>query len=437
MPEHDITAETILAALADSVQRHRRYNSGIGVGSLNGESQAYSTTVTMGPAEYTSVALVMAAHFQRLPLERVSAYSDAEPPTWGIFDDGSRRLSYPLGISGLFAAGEITEFEMVVQMCTPKFADWREDNFLLGIHVAPEHAEAAQGWVSGLREEAERDFDIFRGRVVEFITSGSTVYPRVIATPKASLDDVVVDATVRDELDKNVLRHIGQRDLLAKIGIGANRGVLLWGPPGTGKTSLVRGIVAAVAGEVTVFVPNSQAIGSALDAVYQEAVRLAPSVVILEDVDVVAADRFSRDAGLAGFLSALDGVVTDPEKMVVTIATTNNPAGIDEAAKRPGRIDRFIEVPLPDEEGRRAILEAYLARLGDGGVRLEIEDRAVANLAAHSAGASGALLREVVRRSLLEAGGTDEVTITTAHLLDAAKEIGYRVVAAYEGGTYL
>jgi SpoVK/Ycf46/Vps4 family AAA+-type ATPase len=317
-------------------------------------------------------------------------------------------------------------------------ADDTESGFAEGctlkIVIPPESAGKAREWIKNLREVAARDYDPIRGKIVEIAAVGGDVRPRIIETPRGSLSDVVVEDRVLAELGRNILDHISSIDALKKAGLGSNRGVLLWGPPGTGKTSLVRGLINQLEGKATILIPNSHAIADALNLVYDDAVRLAPSVVVLEDIDVVAGKRSRQNSNLAGFLASLDGVISDPGSMVVTIATTNDPAGIDDAAKRPGRIDKFLEVPLPDQSLREKILRQYLNKLQEGDLTVEVGNGAVNALARNSEGASGAMLREVVRRALLIAHCSNGNKLDDACLAAGAEEIGYSSV---QTGQYL
>jgi AAA+ superfamily predicted ATPase len=187
--------------------------------------------------------------------------------------------------------------------------------------------------------------------------------------------------------------------------------MLLFGPPGTGKSALCRVLAAELAGDVTVVFCDARAIGAHMGAVYQELTRLAPALVVLEDLDLVVGNRRSgrEGGGLHDFLTALDGVMSSHDG-IVTIATTNDVKALDDAAVRAARFDRIIEIPLPDAGLRASILRRYLGELCDA-----IDVNAVA---AATDGASGAGLRELVRRAVL----VDGEGFTTATLLRLARE---------------
>jgi SpoVK/Ycf46/Vps4 family AAA+-type ATPase len=155
-----------------------------------------------------------------------------------------------------------------------------------------------------------------------------------------------------------------------------------------------------------------------IHALYRELVHLAPALVVMEDIDLVVGHRQGGSGGaLLNFLLALDGAVSEHEG-VVTIATTNDVRGIDEAAKRSARFDRVVTVPPPDRAGRAGILERYLRTLD---VTVD-----VAAVAAKTDGLTGADLRELVSLALLHVaederrGGPGR--LTTEMLLRLARE---------------
>jgi SpoVK/Ycf46/Vps4 family AAA+-type ATPase len=136
----------------------------------------------------------------------------------------------------------------------------------------------------------------------------------------AARSDVVVPETVWAEVDVNTAALFRRRDLLIELGLGTNRGLLLYGRPGTGKSALCRVLASELCGEVTVVLCTALAIAHRLEEVYEEVARLAPALVILEDIDlVIAKRRHGDDLTLHGFLTALDGAMSSYQD-VVTLA---------------------------------------------------------------------------------------------------------------------
>src|SRR5690606_28321392 len=150
-----------------------------------------------------------------------------------------------------------------------------------------------------------------------------------------------------------------------------------------------RVLAAELAGEITVVFCTATVMAEHMNDVYEGLAGLAPALVVLEDLDLVIGSRGgSGSAALHRFLTALDGAFSR-HRDVVTVATTNDPNGLDPAARRAARFDRFVEVPLPATRQRTAILARYLGRLAE---RVDLPA-----VAAVTDGASGADLREVVK----------------------------------------
>ncbi|MCC6927318.1 CDC48 family AAA ATPase [Novosphingobium sp.] len=154
-------------------------------------------------------------------------------------------------------------------------------------------------------------------------------------------------------------------ELFTRLGVDPPKGVLLHGPPGTGKTRLARAV--ANESEASFFAINGPEImGSAygeserrLREVFEEAAKAAPSIVFIDEIDSIAPKRSGTPGEaekrlVAQLLTLMDGLSTGAN--IVVIAATNRPDALDEALRRPGRFDREIVVGVPDESGRREIL---------------------------------------------------------------------------------
>ncbi|WP_213979607.1 CDC48 family AAA ATPase [Sphingomonas sp. dw_22] len=178
-------------------------------------------------------------------------------------------------------------------------------------------------------------------------------------------DDIGGMAATIDQLREMVELPLRYPELFQRLGVDPPKGVLLHGPPGTGKTRLARAV--ANESDATFHLINGPEImGSAygesesrLRQVFEEAARTAPSIVFIDEIDSIAPKRgqVSGEAEkrlVAQLLTLMDGL--EARANIVVIAATNRPEAIDEALRRPGRFDREIVVGVPDDRGRREIL---------------------------------------------------------------------------------
>lgn len=178
-------------------------------------------------------------------------------------------------------------------------------------------------------------------------------------------DDIGGMMATIDQLREMVELPLRYPELFQRLGVDPPKGVLLHGPPGTGKTRLARAV--ANESDAEFFLINGPEImGSAygesekrLREVFEEATRSAPSIVFIDEIDSIAPkrDRVQGEAEkrlVAQLLTLMDGL--EARANLVVIAATNRPEAIDEALRRPGRFDREIIVGVPDERGRREIL---------------------------------------------------------------------------------
>ena len=235
---------------------------------------------------------------------------------------------------------------------------------------------------------------------------------RIVPTPTETRDSLVLEDAVWAAITRNVDRMFERMEMLQQARLGGNRGLLLAGPPGTGKTALCRVLAAEYEGRATVVIVSA-AVGSyMLGDLYERLDRLAPALVLVEDLDLIVGDREEGGgAGLIQFLTVLDGLMTR-HSGVVTIATTNEPKAIDAAATRAARFDQVVFLALPSAEARESILELYLSRID--------HEADLTELSKMSEGLSGAELREVVRSGVLDA---ETHVVEHADLLGAVKQM--------------
>ncbi|WP_229813335.1 AAA family ATPase [Lentzea flava] len=255
---------------------------------------------------------------------------------------------------------------------------------------------------TAVREAVERhmrEHDVFRGQVMAFGISEHRGNQLLTFLPRPALrpSDVVLPDGVLDSIERHVVRTASQSDRLRAHGQHLKRGLLLYGPPGTGKTHTVRYLMGRLESS-TVLVLSGVAMLRYLRAATSLARRLAPSVIVVEDVDLIAQDRsHTRDGNpvLFELLNEMDGIGSEAD---VTFVLTTNRVDVMEKAlsERPGRIDLAMQVPLPDADGRERLLRLYAA-----GTELDLPDASA--IVAASEGVTASFVKELVRRATLRA----------------------------------
>jgi len=210
-------------------------------------------------------------------------------------------------------------------------------------------------------------FHPYLGRVVQWEggTSHIISYPSV-----ANWSDIVPKNELLKEFER-CLDLIKNKDKYVEAGIAARRGVILSGPPGSGKTVHIKGFITeAIKLRVPIFLLDGLANDSIISHIYQMATIFPSAIVVLEDIDTIAMNRNGfmatnnsyGQSTLNALLHHLDGI---NQKDCITIATTNIPDAVDSAlAARPGRFDRHFKFGYPSREEREEILALYTKKLG-------------------------------------------------------------------------
>lgn len=344
----------------------------------------HTQAVSVGAA----VADLVAAHGAEL-----GPVADGEAPTWARIDLDGEHVSVPTSAAAHFPAGTAAGADVVVQLVQH---DYEPEPASLRVVARPADHAAAREVCDAVLATARTEKAFFRGRVLHASSRlPLQLEPTRLAT--AGRDDLVLPAEVWAEVDANVAAMTTRAPVMRDLGLGTNRGILLAGPPGVGKSALSRVVARELAGAFTVVIVDAAAASTVLRQVYRETADLGPAVVVLEDVDLYLGDRKAgaRGTALADFLAVLDG--TEAYTDVLTIASTNDPAALDAAATRSARFDAVIHLRAPEPAACARILDRYLGALAG-----DVDTTAVA--AALPEGVTGADLREVVRRAVLEHG---------------------------------
>ena len=260
--------------------------------------------------------------------------------------------------------------------------------------------------------------------------SNAKIY--VQSTKGIRFDDVAGEDEAKESLAE-IVDYLHNPQKYTDVGASMPKGVLLVGPPGTGKTMLAK----AVAGEANVpffsisgseFVEMFVGMGaSKVRDLFKQAKEKAPCIVFIDEIDAIGKKRDNqlssndeREQTLNQLLTEMDGF--DDNNGVIILAATNRPESLDPALTRPGRFDRRVPVELPDLVGREAILKVHAKKIKTSD---DVDFHTIARMAS---GASGAELANMINEAALRAVRNNRTVVTEADLEESIET----VIAGYQ-----
>jgi hypothetical protein len=268
----------------------------------------------------------------------------------------------------------------------------------LEVEIAGLPVAAAQGVLAEL-DRLRSQLNVYRGHLLDVaLTPFGGVILTFATPPGLRRDDVVLPEAVLNRVERHALGVAAHRAALLSAGQHLKRGLLLYGPPGMGKTHTTRYLLGRMTGYTRLVLTGRTL--SAVGSITEMARALQPSVVVLEDVDLVAEDRSMGPRSspvLFELLDAMDGAAGDAD--LLFLLTTNRADLLEPAlAARPGRVDVAVEIALPDDTARERLLALY-----GRGVPLALTSEDVATAVERTDGVTASFLKELIRRSVLEA----------------------------------
>ncbi len=307
------------------------------------------------------------------------------------------------------------------------------------LEIDPAAADAQLGETLGVRTPAgeggqfdeDDSSEVFEGRVRQSWEGSATGPSAEIERPKMGFGEVGGMEALKEEIRLKIIYPLQHADLYKAYGKAIGGGILMYGPPGCGKTHLAR----ATAGEIKASF-LSVGISDVLDMwigrsernlheLFEQARANKPCVLFFDEVDALGGRRSDMHGGSARqlinqFLAEMDGVEQSNDGVLI-LSATNAPWHVDPAFRRPGRFDRVLFVPPPDEPARREILQIHCKGK-------PIENIDFDSVAAKTENFSGADLKAVVDqaveiklRDAMKSGGLKP--LSTKDLLTAAKAL--------------
>lgn len=281
--------------------------------------------------------------------------------------------------------------------------DPESDSRSVTIEIVSPSNDAAQSMATDLRDRAV-ELNVYRGQVVSF---GQSMFGerssllRFHERPTMTPDELILPDKAFADLRRQVVGVARNSSRLRAAGQHLKRGLLLYGPPGVGKTHTVRYLMSELT-DTTIVQLTGETLGGIRDAC-SIARTLQPAMIVVEDVDLIAQerDRYDGEAPLLfTLLNEMDGLDEDAD--VVFLLTTNRADLLEPAlASRPGRVDQAVHIDLPDRDARRRLLQLYRGTL-------EVDLERLDDVLDRTDGVTASFLKELLRRAAVLAVGRED-----------------------------
>ncbi|MFS3128291.1 AAA family ATPase [Nocardioides sp. Bht2] len=276
------------------------------------------------------------------------------------------------------------------------------------LEIIATRPDAAEHLGQRLRQLA-LEHNVYRGQVVSF---GHSMFGerssllRFRERPTTSREELILPATTFEDLRRQVVGVARNRTRLRAAGQHLKRGMLLYGPPGVGKTHSVRYLISELV-DTTVVELTGETLHGIREAC-SVARALQPAMIVVEDVDLIAEER-SHYGGetplLFTLLNEMDGLDEDAD--VVFLLTTNRADLLEPAlASRPGRVDQAVHIPLPDRDSRRRLVELYRGAL-------DVDLSRIESVLERTNGVTASFLKELLRRAAVVAADREDQSVGT------------------------
>jgi len=290
--------------------------------------------------------------------------------------------------------------------------------------------------VTRIKMSTSDDEDRIQKCIDQTIPSGLRQGLGWVNLEKVSWDTIGGMEDVKQSLIRSIEWPIRKPEAFKRLGIKASKGVLLYGPPGCGKTRLVRAAASntgatllSVSG-AEIYSPYVGDSEKAIVQLFRQARLGAPTILFIDEIDTIVCNREGSGTSTSPSHKVLSTLLTEMDGMggkeqdsvasgqVLVVGATNRPSSLDSALTRPGRLDTLLYIPPPDHQTRVKILERYLQNVPHEDMDLELVAQRTDNF-------SGADLENIVKESvlhLLSTEGLDSTTLRMEHVLHVLKD---------------